>query len=283
MEIAITAVLGIVSAILATYLYEKKIRDRTSVRRILDPNDKDIPRLIELYVELFPEESSNYSADDIIHMIEHQSHGTDFGEVVNEDFILVAKYKGDVVGFLFCHYYPERKKAIVSYYGIDKTILEARRSAANALLAYLNTNLGSKGVRCGYLFFDVERPDTASTAHEKVRRKARIIVLKQSARSFQRSAHCLDFEYTSPRITLSEGTKETPLTLMVIPLADPLPRSISRETTLEFLRFIYLDCYGDYYSINDEPYQAFRDYLSATLERYRGTLPEEIALILINF
>lgn len=278
MEVAITAVLGVIGAIVAAYLYEKKIRDRTSVHRITSPDDNDIGRLIELYVELFPEESSNYSADDIVEMIEHQSHGTEYGEVVAEDFILVAKYKGDVVGFLFCHFYPDRQKAIVSYYGIDKAVLEARRSAANALLAYLYKNLVAKGRRCEYLFFDVERPDTASTAHEKVRRKARISVLKQSARSFQLRAYCLDFEYSSPRITLSEGTKETPLTLMVIPLSRPLGTRITRDEVLEFLRFIYLDCYGDYYSVNDEPYQAFRDHLANSLQRFETSLPESVGV-----
>lgn len=282
MEIVITAILSLIGAVIATivatYLYDTKIRDRIYVKRVLDMDDVDIPRLLELYVDLFPEESCNYSSDDIVEMIEHQSHGPEFGEVTAEDFILVAKYKGDVIGFLFCHYYPERKKAIISYYGIDKSVLEARRKAAHALLKSLKKHLSSKGRVCDYIFFDVDPPETALNDGEKVRRRARISVLKQSARAFQVKAYFINFEYMSPKITMADVTKETPLNLMVVPMSGRISNPISKENLLEFLRFIYMDCYGDYYEVTDPKYKSFRSHLFAMLRKYKKTLPTEVSI-----
>ncbi len=278
MEIVVTAILGIAATIIAAYVWETKIRDRISVKRIMNPNDKDIPQLLELYVDLFPNEISNYSSSDIMDLIEHQNHSKDVSHNISEDFIMVAKCKSDVIGFLLCHFYPEREKAIISYYGIDKNIRSARTSAAHSLLSAIHNELTSKGRSCKYLFFDVERPTNRLTRKERAERKARVTVFKQSARSFGRKAFCIEFDYSSPRITLSTGTRETPLTLMTIPLASSLEGSISRETLLEFLSFIYFDCYGDIYELNDPHFKSYQDHVSKKLEKYSASLPAKINL-----
>ena len=278
MEFIIPAILGLLGAVAATYIWESKLRDHITVKRIIDPTDDDISPLIELYVELFPEERSNYSSDDIIAMIEQQSHAPTAKHVKAEDFLLAAKHKQNVVGFLFCHYYPGHRKAIVSYYGIDKHVMEARRSAARELLKRIHKLLRSHGRQCEYLFFDVERPGAAVQNDENVKRRARINVFKQSARAFGVKAYSLAFDYTSPRISMAAGTEEAALTLMLIPMDKSLDGALPRALVAEFLRFIYLDCYGDIYELDDPRHLSYRAHLEQSLRDIQGRLPETIGL-----
>ena len=274
-----TAAVSLACSAVVAHLREGKIPDLISVKKIISPDDEDITRIIELYVELFSDESLNYSSEDIIGMIQRHSHDHESKNLRVEDFVLVAKYNGAVVGFLFCHFFLQHRKAIISYYGIDKSVLEARRSAANVLLKSIRTMLCSNGRKCDYLFFEVERPGIGSSKEENVKRKARISVFKQGALAFGLKANCLRFDYTSPRITLSAGTEETPLTLMVISFVGGLKELIPRALVIEFLRFIYLECYGDIYETSDFSYSAYQIHLREKLSEYEEILPDEIEVV----
>ena len=281
MEIAIGAIAavfgGIIATIAANYIW-KKFDDRVGVKRIHNPKDKDIKRLIELYVELFQDESTNYSGQDIIDMIEQQTHKPELKHIKADDIFLVAKCKGDVVGFIFCHYYKPRKKAIVSYYGIDKTNLQARISGTNVLIESLQKYLNDGENDCDYLFFDVENPSTAGTKEAKRERRARKVVLRQTAKEFGLTAYELKFNYSTPKISFSEDTKEAKLSLMVVPLTVSIENLLPRSTVNEFLDFIYLDCYGDIYENSDSRYEGYRKHLLEKLEKVKKEVPENVTI-----
>ena len=279
MEIAIGAIAavfgGIIATIAANYIW-KKFDDRIIIKRIINPKDKDIKGLIELYVGLFPDESINYSGQDIIKIIEQQNHAPELQLIKADDFLIVAKCKGDVVGFLFCHYYKPRKKAIVSYYGIDKSNLQARISGTNALIESIQSYLNAKENDCEFLFFDVEDPSSARAKDEKRKRRARKAVLRQTAKEFGLTAYELKFNYHTPKINLADDMKEAKLSLMVIPLSGSIENSLSRSTVCEFLDFIYLDCYGDFYELTDSRYEDFRKHLLEKLNKIKKEVPENV-------
>ena len=282
MEIAIGAIAavfgGIIATIAANYIW-KKYDDRISVKRIINPKDKDIKSLLELYVKLFPDESTNYSGEDIIKIIEQQNHKPELKHIKADDLLLVAKCKGDVIGFLFCHYYKPRKKAIVSYYGIDKSNLQARISGTNALIETTQTYLNGGENVCEQLFFDVEDEKTFRTKEEKRRAKARKVILKQTAKEFGLTAYELKFNYRTPKINIADETKEAKLSLMVIPLLDSIENSLPCSSVCEFLDFIYLDCYGDFYEITDPRYEEFRKHLLEKLDKIKKEIPENVQAV----
>jgi hypothetical protein len=272
----IIIVAGIPVAVIAAYIWEKTIRDRVYVRRVTMPDDDDLEELIELYTKLFPDEKTNYSGDFIIEMLDKDSEPANVRHIQAEDIVLVARFKHEVVGFLFCHFYPARRKAIVSYYGIDGQFLEARKSAAGHLLRKLKAILTSKSRQCEYLFFDVERPNSKLETKENRKRKCRILLFKQSARHLHEKAYEIQFDYHSPRITLDEKTHKASLVLMFIPLKGTVISSLEREEVGKFLEFVLLDCYGDIYRTDDPRFQQYHDHLNQLLKKYQKDMPARI-------
>jgi hypothetical protein len=47
---------------------------------------------------------------------------------------------------------------------------------------------------------------------------------------------------------------------------------------ISFLRFVYLDCYGDIYQTDDPRFQKYHEYLTQQLAEYEQALPEEISI-----
>lgn len=93
-EIIISSSLAVVMAVSASFIWEKMIRDRVSARRITSPRDKDLEGLIGLYLELFPDDSVDYSADEIRDIFEKQEEPADSRHVDCKDILLIAKCKG---------------------------------------------------------------------------------------------------------------------------------------------------------------------------------------------
>ena len=171
--------------------------------------------------------------------------------------------------------YPDRRKAIISYYGIDKEVTEARKAASITLLAKIRSILTHN---CDYLFFDVERPFGRRLKEENSKRKARIALFKQNAISLGFHAYMLDFDYHQPKITLAKGTHEDSLLLMFVPLKQFQETKLSKEEVVTFLTFVYLDCYGDVYDMEDKRFLKYHQYLIKKVRDYEKPLPATIPI-----
>jgi len=268
--------LAVAGAVLAAYLWETKLRDRVTVHRIRRSDDEYLESLLELYQRLFDDDSTNYSPAEILEFIDDADWATGKRHVVAENIVLAALFKHNVVGFLFCHFYPERRKAIISYYGIDKKVAEAKHHAARSLLVRLKRILVTGDHPCDYLFFDLQGVDFSTPKAKARERRARPVLFKQSARSLGLEAHLLEFPYVCPKVSLSHDTREYPFTLMCVPIRGKLSAPVSRETVLEFLRFIHLDCYGDLYPVADPKFAEYQKHLSQRLAHYEQVLPPAI-------
>lgn len=277
-DLVISSLIGIGCTVAASFICKKTIRDNISVRRIKLADDKDILSLIQLYTELFPDDSVDYTAEEIRELFDKQDEPDGLRHVDAEDILLVAKFKGAVVGFIFCHYYPERRKAIISYFGIDKNVLEARKFAAEVLLKHLEYLITRVHKECEYLFFDVARPGQMLSREENLERKARINLFMQCARTIGKKAYVFQFDYHSPKVSISEDTHERPLVLMFIPLKDDISATISKEQVLTFLRFIFLDCYGDVYTVDDPRFEEYQAHLRENIREFEKSLPDNVNL-----
>lgn len=271
----IESLLAVLGTLVATYIWERKIRDRINIHRIHSSEDETATGVIELYTNIFQDDGTNYSADEITDML------TDFKgdrHVASENIILAALYHNNVVGFIFCHYYKDRQKAIISYFGIDKQIIEARRTAAKKLLNKLVELLTDRKHPCEYIFYDLQRPNQTLSANENSERKARPVLFRQTAKSLGRKAYVVNIDYESPKISLTDEAYEQPLILMFVKLNGEMKKRINKDIVMEFLRFMYIDCYGDIYPITDERFQLYHNHLNAKLKEYDNILPNDIKI-----
>lgn len=272
----IEVALGVAGTILAAFLWETQIRDRVSVRRIVSQDDDDMEAMLDVYQKLFDDDGTNYSPEEILEFMDDPAIFGEDRHVRAENIVLVAKFRHDVVGFLFCHFYPDRRKAIISYYGINPEVSEARRSASAKLLMRLKRVLLDGQHPCDFVFFDLQGIDPSTSRAEARKRKARPVLFKQSAKRLGLSAYVLQFPYSCPKVSLSPDSREYPFSLMCVPIGATLPQPVPRALILEFLSFLHLDCYGDLYPVSDERFQPYREHLRQRLKHYNETLPSEV-------
>lgn len=270
-------VVTIAAAILAAYIWETRIRDRVSVRRLSRQDDEDVEPLLDLYQKLFEDDGTNYSPEEILEFIDERFDQD--RHVRADNIVLAAVYRHDVVGLLFCHFYPERRKAIISYYGVNPEVPEARRSASGKLLKKLKRILLNGDQPCDYVFFDLQGVDPSVPKGEARRRKARPVLFKQNAHRLGLPALLLQFAYVCPKVSLSPESREYPFSLMCVPVRATLPKPVPRELVLEFLRFLHLDCYGDLYPVSDERFKPYHEHLQQRLQHYESTLPPVVQAV----
>ncbi|HMT08641.1 MAG TPA: hypothetical protein PKA82_11605 [Pyrinomonadaceae bacterium] len=274
-------IVGVVGAILAgiatSFIYDRKIKDHVSIRRIVNSRHDDAAGLVKLYLQHF-KKKSDYTEEDMWEYLHQQEVPIENRPIRVEDFFLVAKYHGEVIGFLICAFYPDRRKAIIPYYAIDSSVTSLAQTNASRKLRKAIRKLLIKR-SCRYLFFDVERPFTNLPKEELNIRKKRIRRFRMDAETAGLHAYAINFDYKTPKITIDPGAASTKLTLMVVPITDKLSSPISRQDLMGFLRFIYLDCYGDIYELSDPRHTKYHAHLSQQLVAQEKLLPETVDLI----
>ncbi len=271
---------GILIAIgggIGLYIWQRRIVERISVKRISSSSDRHVEGLLSLYQRLFPEElGTNYTIEEFVEFMDAKPEAERHVKV--ENITLVAVLKGEVVGFILSSFYPDRRKAIITYFAIDKHNDDARISAADRLLGKLKTLL-FKGKKCDALFYESQGVDITDSADERREKRGRRLLFRLKAKKFGLKALEFQFPYQCARVSLSEEAHESPFSLFCVGIRESIPVSLSKPQLLEYLSFIYLDCYGDLYAKNDPRFQEHQAHLRRMLEHYEKTLPEVVTVI----
>lgn len=278
METLTAVLVGIIVAVgggIGLQVWQRYFLERISVKRITKPTDKCVQGLLDLYEAHFlqDDDDTNYSLTEVAGFINDKPEERHHVDV--ENIVLVAVLKSEVVGFLFCHFYPERRKAIISYFAIDKKNNEARIKAADQLLLKLKKIL-IKGNKCDALFYESEGSDPTISKHERREREARRALFRLKAKAHGLKALEFQFQYQCARVSLSDDVHERPFSLFCIGVREQIPVSLPKKQLLEYLSFIHLDCYGDLYQEDDPRFEEHQAYLRKRLEHYENTLPETI-------
>ena len=255
---------------------EAKKSDEIVVSRITERSHEDCTGVVNLYTKIFADDGTNYSPEELLEFLTKPVF-TDRHLPSIENIVLVAKHHETVVGFMFCHFYPARRKAIVSYYAIDRRDEKARMSAARGMAIRLHQLLSEPSRPCDLLFFDTQNPDAQLNRIENRERRARPALFKLTADSLGLHAYKFHFDYVCPRVSLDPDAREYPFTLLCVPMPGfTLPVPVPRDTLIEYLRFIYEDCYGDVYPVSDPRFTEHHTYLDTLSHRYQTTLPDFI-------
>lgn len=271
---------GILIAIgggIGLYIWQRRVVERISVKRIKSSSDKHVEGLLSLYQRLFPEElGTNYTIEEIVEFMDAKPEAERHVKV--ENITLVAVLKGEVVGFILSSFYPDRRKAIVTYFAIDEQNDDARKSAADRLLGKLKALL-VKGKKCDTLFYESQGVDVKDSVDERRKQRGRRLLFRLKAKAFGLKALEFQFPYQCARVSLSEEAHESPFSLFCVGIRESIPVSLSKTQLLEYLSFIYLDCYGDLYPKNDPRFQQHQAHLRRMLEHYEKTLPEVVTVV----
>lgn len=276
METLTAVLVGIIVAVgggIGLHFWQRYFLERISVKRIKKPTDKHAQGLLDLYEAHFlqDDDDTNYSLSEVIELINDKPEAKHHVDV--ENIALVAVLKNEIVGFLFCHFYPERRKAIISYFAIDKKNNEARIKAADQLLLKLKKIL-IEGNKCDALFYETEISEPTISKHERREREARRALFRLKAKAHGLKALEFKFQYECARVSLSDDVHERPFSLFCIGVQEQIPINLPKKQLLEYLRFIHLDCYGDLYPEDDPRFEEHQEYLRKRLEHYEKTLPE---------
>lgn len=255
---------------------EARKAEEIIVSRLTERDHEDASAVVTLYTKIFQDDGTNYTPEELLDFLTKPIF-TDRHLPKIENIVLIAKHHSSVVGFMFCHFYPDRKKAIVSYYAIDRRDERARMKAAGAMAKELHSLLSHASRPCDFLFFDTQNPDAQLGKVENRERRARPALFKLTAESLGLHAYKLHFDYRCPRVSLDPDAREYPFTLLCIPLPGvTLNVPVPRDMVIQFLSFIYEDCYGDMYPVSDARFTEHHNYLARLVAEYQSTLPEFI-------
>lgn len=270
---------GISGALVATYLWETKIRDHVTIHRITHAADPTMTGLLELYSNLFPDDGTNYTCDDMLQLVlDDNGHRRD-NYVPVDDVVLAAKSRNEVVGLLFCHYYPERRTGIVSYFGVDKASQIARKQAAPQLLKRLRRILANERQPCEWLLFEIHVPEPDADKQTNSERRAKGVLFKQTAKHLGIRAAVMDFDYLRPRWSLEPRVEEEPMRLMCATLTKrSLEAALPKSEAMHLLHTIHLCGYGDYYAVDDPQFAEYHDYLGGRIASYEKELSDPVPL-----
>ncbi|QQR74389.1 MAG: hypothetical protein IPJ17_02000 [Holophagales bacterium] len=243
---------------------------RIQVKRITTQKDPDLTKVLELYGRLFPPDLGNYTMADMEALLVDEFGKEQRRHVPETHFVLAGKLHGDVVSFLFCHYYPNRRKAIVSYMGSDKDAKEARGRAVDSLVRRLVRHLTDQSPPCTLLLFECDRPIPGLDPAEQREREARPFLFKRTAKDLGYRSFQLPVDFHQPKLNLETPEYGAPLVLVTILMGTPMTAAIEDEEALTAatLDFLLFDAYGDYYSPDDPRHEEYQAYLREQRARY---------------
>jgi hypothetical protein len=249
-------------------------RKRVKTKRVCSPADRDIEGVLDLFARQFPEDGSHYDGHVLLNILTCPIWLNRHTQV--ENMSLIAKCGQEVIGFLLCHYYPDRQMAIISYYTVSSTEAAVQQSAKDALLSDLKKVLINHERPCDYLFFDIQ--NDRNVASPEKRQMWRLLPSRfgLDAQRLGLNAYEFEFKYRLPKVTVDQGMREMGGTLMCVALREELPATISKDRLLHFLRFIYMDCYGDIYEVDDPKYSRHHENMRKMLKHYEASLPADI-------
>lgn len=258
---------------------------RVKIRRLLKQPDRDLSELLELYSDLFPPDGSNYTEEEIAEFMSDGAGVDHSRHVPVENIFLLAKIKGEVIGFIWSCYYPRRRAAIIPYYGTDKSVKEARSGAGVHLVRQLIKTLRKCKPSCRNVVFEVQKPNLTLDIAERRKRFARIRRFKEVGALLGIAIRELEFTYTRPRLSVLNDplAKEEELVLLIATLDEsssnlPSAKELSHESLTQLLDFLYKDCYGDVYAVDDPRHLEFHRYLEIRLSEISLSLPAQVPL-----
>jgi hypothetical protein len=249
-----------------------------TVRRVLSPDDADLPEAYDLYCEGIDNENECDSFAEIQRWLAEAEEERLAGTAKLDEYLLIAKLGTRVCGFFYGQYYPSHQMFLVGYLVIDPQTLDSRRTTSIGIIEHLVCILKADHPECAGVVFEIalepQKDPRVRTAKEKLfavhARTAAKIVVKR-----------LEVEYRQPKLSLWDPslTEERQHLIYGRFSGPPLAGYVSKQEASHVLDAVYNCWYADYF-LNDESKDAeYRRYVQGMYEDTVSSLPAQVPLI----
>jgi hypothetical protein len=248
---------------------------RLRVRRITDPNDRDLERAFELYRRRIPAYGVRDSTDDIIRWLREIREEHARGDFTLIQYLLVAMKGRCVDGFFYADYYPRTGLLLVAYLAANDETVDGRERATRAIGRFLKRALRRSLRDCRGIVFELEQP-TPDTRDDWL---ARFRTFQRLARPFGITIKRLAVPYVQPRLSIwDDAYDELPQYLFYArtrppPLGDTVPK----QEVEKVLDTLYNVWYASSYEDEPERDTEYRAYLRRVFTRISSSLPAEVS------
>jgi hypothetical protein len=249
-----------------------------TVRRVLSPDDADLPEAYDLYCVGIDNENECDSFTDIQRWLEEAEEGRQKGTAKLDEYLLIAKIDDKVCGFFYGQYYFSHQLFLVGYLVLDHTSLDSRRVTSIGIIEHLVRILKTDHPACAGVVFEIalepEKDPRIRTAREKLfavhARTAARLVLKR-----------LEIEYRQPKLSLWDPslTEERQHLVYGRFTEPPLPGHVSKQEATHVLDAVYNCWYGDCYLDDASKDAEYRQYVRAIYDDIVSSLPAQVPLI----
>lgn len=278
--IIISAFIGVLA-----YIIADKYFNRIYVKLIRRSTDHDVNNFIDLY-ESRIHENIRISPEEIVVWIEeeklaHKQKNSEYSEYFH--YLYVCKIGKKVAGFLKAMYHSKSKMMFIAYFGINKSMQDARRVASLMMLKKLNHLILNKRKDCRAIIFEIEDFQYVGegvSQEEIEQRKARLRLFKELSRRAGYTTYQVDIDYLQPKMTFDENDTEERMLLLYTPIErmESDKPTINKKIVIDILYFIFMQIYLPTFRHDKVKQQKYHSYLSSLLNKYMISLPEEIAL-----
>lgn len=254
------------------------------VERVIDPNSEDLHDALDLYSQRIPEQEQ-VDSPDIVRWIREDLEHIERGALRPRDYFLIAKTEEQLLGFVLLHHYPDVQFAFIAYLvaAKDSSVTHnSRDGISKKLLAEVRNLLkpGKDLEACQGLLLEVDRPASADTEPERIRRLARIKLFCMLAEAQGFSLRAFDMDYLQPPLSLSDPDSSVPMLLMYVSSKTTQPASFMSSTSVrQILKFIYTDLYPEGYSDNELENRAYEACLRKFCIARSKIVPKRVRML----
>jgi hypothetical protein len=253
-------------------------RPQLMVRRVIDPDDPDLPAAYDIYSDGITNESERDSFPEIQRWLFEAKRARASGKAKLDEYLLIAKVGSKVAAFFYGQYYESHRMFLIGYSVIDRKSKDARRATSMGLITFMFDALKGDHPACQGIVFELAlepgRNVKARIGKEELfavhARTAAGLVLKR-----------LDVEYFQPKLSLwdPELTEERQHLIYGRLSGEPLGASIPKPEAAHILDAVYNCWYGDYYEDDPVKDREYRSYVRGMCERTVSDLPDPVPLL----
>lgn len=230
------------------------VRPGIQVRRVTDPYDDDLDEAFELYERRLPDPNVRDASTDIRRWLGELRDEKVAGTAKLEDYLLLARTRTEVCGFLYAQFYPESGFLFVSYLVASEKSATSRKETTHALGEYLKADLRDSLQRCRGVVFELAAPASPT---EREGWLGRYYCFARMARQAGVTVKRLEFPYVQPRLSPFEadGYEEAPQYLFYGRVnAAPIEATVSRDEVVALLRVLYMEWYAQAFEHAEKEY-----------------------------
>jgi hypothetical protein len=145
-------------------------RPSLSVRRVIEPDDHDLPEAYEVYCKGITNPDERDSFMDIQRWLGEAKATRCSGTAKLDEYLLIATVGSKVCAFFYAQYYPSHRALLIGYLVLDPDSGDAKRASSLGVIEFMFKTLGLEHPECRGVVFELSL-DPEKPARSRSRRR----------------------------------------------------------------------------------------------------------------